>query len=559
MKFGYFGSLFATLSLLLASPLQGALDWFAYVGAANSNTGNNILVPIDVNTHAVSTSIILPSSNNNTPPVGLAITPNRAKAFGASLSQENYWDVNLFTSTAANLAINNGNLFGVAISPDGTKAYIVNQDDDTIAVIDTGSGGVIDTITLPASSNNPFTIAITPDGKKGYVSDRDTNSVYVLDLVNNTVIGAPILVGNKPHGIAITPDGTQVFVGNRQSFSVSVISTATDMVIDTIALGVSTNQTVYDIAILPDGSKAYVSVEDPINRNTNPGQVFIIDIATHAVTPGPFVEPFPQGIAASPDGLQVFVANMRPNSASSSVSIIDTISNLVIDTIDLAPAFNARGLAITPDQAPIARFTFEPGTAGFPTTFDASTSTPSPLSPASVTIVRYDWNFGDGTTATTTIPIIQHTYAVPGDYTVVLTVTNSVGTSTTKVYTGHTMSRNGGPSAISSKVVTISAQNAPQPPQNLRARRAKNEFLTQTELLNILRWDAATTGEIPVEYKIYRNASLTLLAGIVPGNELVFVDHNRKKGRTYTYYVVAVDNAGHQSEPAIVTVRGSRR
>ena len=67
----------------------------------------------------------------------------------------------------------------------------------------------------------------------------------------------------------------------------------------------------------------------------------------------------------------------------------------------------------------------------------------------------YAWNFGDGRTGLTTSPTVSHTYAAAGTYTVTLTVTDSAGTSTTQVFTGQTMSRNGGPSAQRTKTVTI--------------------------------------------------------------------------------------------------------
>ena len=56
---------------------------------------------------------------------------------------------------------------------------------------------------------------------------------------------------------------------------------------------------------------------------------------------------------------------------------------------------------------------------------------------------------------TTATPTIFHVYAAPGSYPVTLTVTDSSGTSTTKVFTGQTMSRNGGPSATTTHTVTI--------------------------------------------------------------------------------------------------------
>jgi len=43
--------------------------------------------------------------------------------------------------------------------------------------------------------------------------------------------------------------------------------------------------------------------------------------------------------------------------------------------------------------------------------------------------VSYSWNFGDGSTLTTTTPMVKHTYAAKGSYsmTVTLTVADAAG------------------------------------------------------------------------------------------------------------------------------------
>ena len=87
---------------------------------------------------------------------------------------------------------------------------------------------------------------------------------------------------------------------------------------------------------------------------------------------------------------------------------------------------------------------------GSPTSFDASGS-------HAVTgrIKTYTWQFGDGQTAKTSIPTTTHVYSQPGSYTATLTVTDTAGTSTTVVFTGQSVLRNGGPSAQKSVTLNI--------------------------------------------------------------------------------------------------------
>jgi Zn-dependent metalloprotease/PKD repeat protein len=78
----------------------------------------------------------------------------------------------------------------------------------------------------------------------------------------------------------------------------------------------------------------------------------------------------------------------------------------------------------TTNTAPTANFTFT--TSGLTATFTDSSTDPQ----GNGTITGRSWNFGDGTTSTTTSP--SHTYAAAGTYTVTETVTDSGGLTGTK-------------------------------------------------------------------------------------------------------------------------------
>lgn len=71
---------------------------------------------------------------------------------------------------------------------------------------------------------------------------------------------------------------------------------------------------------------------------------------------------------------------------------------------------------------PQASFTFSYEYNGY-VYFDASGSTVDP----STSIVSYNWNFGDGTTDTTSYVQDNHSYSYIGTYQVILTVTDAVG------------------------------------------------------------------------------------------------------------------------------------
>jgi YVTN family beta-propeller protein len=95
-----------------------------------------------------------------------------------------------------------------------------------------------------------------------------------------------------------------------------------------------------------------------ITNNTSPGTVSVIDTTTNAVTGTIAVGSFPFGVAVSPDGRKVYVANAGDNT----VSVIDTGTNAVSTIID--PSFNhpvAFGVFIAPLVVQLAPLS---GTAG---------------------------------------------------------------------------------------------------------------------------------------------------------------------------------------------------
>jgi len=121
---------------------------------------------------------------------------------------------------------------GVAITPDGTRAYVANSS-GTVSVIDTSTNTVVATIPVTVGAQ---LVAITPDGTRAYVANNGT--VSVIDTSTNTVV-ATIPVGAAPIGVAITPDGTRAYVANENSNNVSVIDTGTNTVVATIPVGVA--------------------------------------------------------------------------------------------------------------------------------------------------------------------------------------------------------------------------------------------------------------------------------------------------------------------------------
>ena len=213
--------------------------------------------------------------------------------------------------------------FGVVVSLDGSKVYFTHV--GGVSVIDTVTNTVIATIPVGLSSSCCGGVAVTPDGSKVYVVNTNASNVSVIDAATNTVIGSPIPVQLDPRGVAVAPDGSKVYVGDEIPFvggTVSVIDTVTNTVIATIPVGLIPE----GVAVTPDGSKVYVT---SIETNT----VSVVDTATNTVSAtihipplNPVIGATPSSVAVTPDGSKVYVVNANANN----VSVIDTETNTVI-------------------------------------------------------------------------------------------------------------------------------------------------------------------------------------------------------------------------------------
>ena len=221
-------------------------------------------------------------------------------------------------------------------------------------------------------------------------------------------------------------------MSNYGSGSVTPITIATNTPGSAIAVG-----SPYGIAITPNGQTAYVT-------DYASGTVTPITIATNTTGTPITVGSSPYAVAITPDGQTAYVDNRLSGNVTPITIATNTPGTPI--TVGIGP-YN---LAITPDQAPTASFTVTPASPGSPIAFDGSASG-SPVG----SITNYAWTFGDGAITNTTTSTTTHTYATAGPFTASLSVTDSAGTSTTQVFTGQTVSNDGGPSAVTTRTFTL--------------------------------------------------------------------------------------------------------
>ncbi len=208
----------------------------AYVGAGGLDTG--VLTPIDTASNTQGSSIDVGCSEltcgGNV--YAVAVSPNGGTAHAVvgpvgDSGDGTVYPVNL-TTGAVGAGIGVGLVAddptAIAITPDGTTAFVANSGDnvpvshapgaiDTVTPINLLTGTAGKPITV---GNNPDAIAITPDGTMAYVANSGGSTVTPIN-VSTEEPGTPITVGSGPSAIAITPDGSTAYVANNNDNTVT--------------------------------------------------------------------------------------------------------------------------------------------------------------------------------------------------------------------------------------------------------------------------------------------------------------------------------------------------
>ena len=104
--------------------------------------------------------------------------------------------------------------------------------------------------------SDPERVALSHDGRALLVSEEDSAQLCVLDAARGSVI-ARIKVGGEPEGVRASPNGRYVVVTSESDNTVSIIDAAKYVLLRTVAVGKRPR----DLAFSPDSHLAFVSGE----------------------------------------------------------------------------------------------------------------------------------------------------------------------------------------------------------------------------------------------------------------------------------------------------------
>jgi YVTN family beta-propeller protein len=203
---------------------------------------------------------------------------------------------------------------------DGRAIYVTNFGESTISVINTATWTVSGTIQVPA---NPHGIALSPDGRFVYAACVNGGAVAIIDTQTELLAGQIALpAGAHPYSVALSRDGRYLYVPDNFAARLFTIDTATRQVVGETAIGLRAAL----MTRSSDGATLYVT-------NGASGTVSVLDLSADPAHPRVratiTVGSYPHGLALTPDGRYLIVAN----NLGDSISVIATASDQVVATI----------------------------------------------------------------------------------------------------------------------------------------------------------------------------------------------------------------------------------
>ena len=200
---------------------------FGYV----AEYGDNNVSVFNVATNAFTQAIPVGFSTD-----WIAVTPDGALVYAASAIDGRVAVISTSTNTLASTITltalagqgATGCVSGPTFNPTGTVGYFLQGCQATGA-------GSMTAISIPGNTEiasvavgtTPYESAITPNGTKLYVVNASSNTVSIISTASNTVTST-ITVGTAPQSVIVSPDGTAAYVASTKSQLINLIQTSTD-------------------------------------------------------------------------------------------------------------------------------------------------------------------------------------------------------------------------------------------------------------------------------------------------------------------------------------------
>jgi len=194
----------------------------AYVTSFNSTSG--LVSLVNTQTMQVLQSILTPFASN---PHGIVLSHDRTHAFVTNAGSGNLTMINTADNSTSLIALDTlGNPFSsnvrpylADLTPDDRYLFVTDyaQGAQNVYVIDLQTDPTKPSIVIPIGGRSVH-VAVTPDGTKAFVCNLDLNSVHVIFIPGFTFTTIQN-VGKQPHGVVFTPDGRTAYVTTENTLT----------------------------------------------------------------------------------------------------------------------------------------------------------------------------------------------------------------------------------------------------------------------------------------------------------------------------------------------------
>jgi YVTN family beta-propeller protein len=249
--------------------------------------------------------------------------------------------------------------------------WVANEHDDSLTVLDAGTGGVVATLTGIAAPHNVqasatrdvvwatgtggvvaldaadlFPTEAAPAGAHpAHVVETASGSVFVAAsgdrsvhrFTNDLDLERSYVVGEGPHGMRVSADGRLAAVANTGEGTVSLFHPETDRRARTVEVGGSPVQ----VAVTDDGRTVYVSVAAT-------REVVRVDVASAEVTGRVQVSAAPAQVWVTSDGTVLSADQGTVEEPGRTVSIVDGETMQVTGTVEVGSG--PHGLTVDPEE-----------------------------------------------------------------------------------------------------------------------------------------------------------------------------------------------------------------
>ena len=223
-------------------------------------------------------------------PLELAVTPDASTVIVTCYNNAIVWIDTATDKVSFTLSTPNAFPAGVAISPDGTRAYVTNYYDanpnPSLLVIDVVKRTILSTI--PLQYPFPGVVALTPDGSQAWINYYQASLIDVVDLASGQPASRIDLQENAQNGIAFNPSGTRAFIAAGTNHLV-VVDTATLQILAKVTVA----DTPLDVVVSLDGSRVLVG-------SYSSGTISLVDAAQYRLIQNFTINGPGQGLAVIP-------------------------------------------------------------------------------------------------------------------------------------------------------------------------------------------------------------------------------------------------------------------